>query len=420
MAGARSRESASQTATASFGSGSAAAPRARFRSMVRNAKSPAGGRSLLRRSLRRGSITVVLVMIALAALFAWNGLVLAQGTTPIAGTETPAVAGSTPRDGSRVRVLAWNLAKCFVHRGGLSFASVVGIEERLRRMAAVIREEDPDFVFLSEIVTECTLCDVDQLRFLARETGLAHWVFGENFNFGLPFLRIVGGNAILGRDALEPVANPDLVGRQPFWITRNNRRVLFARARIAGEAILLGSLHTDSIDLDNNLLQMRQILAFEPASPTLLAGDFNAEPDSASLAELIASRRFTGALDGPPTFPAGAARGVTRDAAADLDRLRSALDFADRGRRRGQKLHVDVGLGPWCWVRDRLMPPCSRSASGFARSTDLADGAVAGRAHARTGCRGGCRPASRRRRASHDVFATVRGCARRCSARAAA
>jgi endonuclease/exonuclease/phosphatase family metal-dependent hydrolase len=203
-------------------------------------------------------------------------------------------------------VLAWNLAKCFVHRGGWSFASKDEVEARLHRIAAVIRAENPDLVFLSELVIECTPCDVDQLLFIARGTGLEHWVFGENFNFGLPFFRIVSGNAILARDALEPVANSDLVGRQPFWVTRNNRRVLFARARIAGEAVLLGSLHTDSFDFENNLRQTRQILAFEPSTPTLLAGDFNAEPTSASLAEIVGSKRFTGALDGPITFPADA------------------------------------------------------------------------------------------------------------------
>ena len=39
-------------------------------------------------------------------------------------------------------------------------------------------------------------------------TDLQYWAFGENFNFGLPFYRVVGGNAILSRWPIEPVGNP--------------------------------------------------------------------------------------------------------------------------------------------------------------------------------------------------------------------
>jgi endonuclease/exonuclease/phosphatase (EEP) superfamily protein YafD len=87
-------------------------------------------------------------------------------------------------------------------------------------------------------------------------------------------------------------------------VTRNNRRVLFCRAAIGGTSILLGAMHTDSFDLTNNRRQTEQILAFEPATPMLLAGDFNAPPDSASLAAVVGSGRFVGALHGPATFPA--------------------------------------------------------------------------------------------------------------------
>jgi endonuclease/exonuclease/phosphatase family metal-dependent hydrolase len=242
----------------------------------------------------------------IVVLFAWNGLVLAQGETPVAG-ESEAGGPPPPAPASRrLRVLAWNLAKCFVYRGGLSFDSRAEVEARLGRMAAVIRAEDPDLVFLSEVVTECTPCDVDQVRFLSREARLPHWVVGENYSFGLPFLRVVGGNAILARRRIEPVANPALAGRKPFFATRNSRRVLLCRAVLGAESVLLGAMHTDSFDLANNLRQTRQILAFDPSTPLLLAGDFNAEPDSESMAAVVGSGRFTGALHGPATFPAEA------------------------------------------------------------------------------------------------------------------
>ncbi len=251
-------------------------------------------------------------VLALVALFAWNGLVLAHGQSPVSSDTDPRnrhmPARSTATADGRIRVLAWNLAKCFVYRGGLSFASRDDVESRLGRMVAVIRAENPDLVFLSEVVTECTPCNVDQVRFLSRETHLQFWVFGENYNFGLPFLRMVGGNAILSKDRLRPVGNPDLVGRKPFYMTRNNRRILFCRAVVAGELVLLGAMHTDSFDLVNNLRQTQQVLAFENHAPMLLAGDFNAEPDSASLAAVVGSGRFVGALHGPATYPAESPR----------------------------------------------------------------------------------------------------------------
>jgi hypothetical protein len=41
------------------------------------------------------------------------------------------------------------------------------------------------------------------------------WVFGENYNFGLPFARMVGGNAILARRRCARLRT-SLPGRQPF------------------------------------------------------------------------------------------------------------------------------------------------------------------------------------------------------------
>ncbi|MCB9870905.1 MAG: endonuclease/exonuclease/phosphatase family protein [Planctomycetes bacterium] len=262
-----------------------------------------------RRRLRRWALGVPLLLVLVSGLlFVWNGVLCARGTVPSAGVAETArpEAAPLPRAGERLRVLAWNLAKCFVHHGGIAFSSRVEVERRVERMAALIRGERPDLVFLSEVVTECTPCPVDQVAHLARATGLPHWVFGENYNFGLPFLRIVGGNAILSRHPLEAVGNPDLAGRQPFWVTRNNRRVLLARMRTAAGPVLLGAMHTDSFDLGNNLRQTEQILGLGVGVSMLLAGDFNAEPDSPSLDAIAASRRFVGARYGPATFPADA------------------------------------------------------------------------------------------------------------------
>ena len=242
------------------------------------------------------------ILLALPLLFAANGLFLAAREEPLSGAAPPSLTGPPP--GPHLTIMAWNIAKCFIHQGGLRFVPAAEARRRLRAMAKVIRRHDPDLLFLAEVVKECTLCPVDQVVELSRETGLAWWAFGENYNFGLPFLRIVGGNAILSRRPFRTLANPDLAGRKPFWVTRNNRRLLLCALPIGPVECLLAAVHTDSFDLANNLRQTEQILRLTAGRQAILAGDFNAGPEDPSLARIAGSDRFTGPATGPPTYPA--------------------------------------------------------------------------------------------------------------------
>jgi endonuclease/exonuclease/phosphatase family metal-dependent hydrolase len=229
-----------------------------------------------------------------------NGTLLAARNSPVMGLTgldpTPGIS-----DGAEVTVLAYNIAKGSAHLGGLTFEPGPTVEARLRRMAAVIREAQPDLVFLSEVLEESP-CPVAQAAFLARATGMHAWAFGEHYNLGVPGYRIVGGNAVLSRGPLEPVAVIDLPGRRPFWVTSNNRRALVAAARIGGERVLLAALHLDSVSPEGRLNQARRLVDFLGGRPAVLAGDFNAEPGEPPIELLRASS--AAALDGPPTYPA--------------------------------------------------------------------------------------------------------------------
>lgn len=252
----------------------------------------------------RGLAVVALLILIPVVLFVVNGTILASGEVPRAGRfdDVPDTPARTPGE---VTAVAYNIAKGWAPRGGLSFHDRATVEGKLRRMADAVRGERPDFLFLSEAMTECTPCPVNQVEFLARECGLPYWAFGENYNFGLPVYRVVGGNAILSRFPLEPVANPSLAGRQLFYVTKNNRRVLFAAADVGGTRVLLGSLHNDSYDIRNNDAQTRQLLEFIGDRPCLLAGDFNAMPTEPPIQRAREAGRFTGAFDGPPTYISG-------------------------------------------------------------------------------------------------------------------
>ena len=252
---------------------------------------------------RRKRVIAILGALVLLppALFAFNGLVLAAGTTPRVRDVAGVVPQGSPKAGE-VTAVSYNIAKAFVHRGGLKFDSRDRVEARLRKMAATVRAENPDLVFLSEAITQCGPCNIDQVELLAREVGLPHAATGENYNVGVPFYRVAGGNAILSRVPLTPVANFDLAGRRPFWVTKNNRRALAASAEFGGRPVLLVALHNDSFDIRNNESQVRQILDWLGDRPAMLAGDFNAKPNQPPMKLLRESGRFAGEWGGAPTF----------------------------------------------------------------------------------------------------------------------
>lgn len=255
------------------------------------------------RKRRMIALAVLAVLVLLpVGLFLLNGLGLAARETPRVGHVTGVEAAPSASGPGEVTIVAYNIAKAFVHRGGMKFDSRENVEARLRRMAAVIRAERPDVVVLSEAITECAPCNIDQVAFLARECGLPYWATGEDYNVGVPFVRVVGGNAVLSRTPLRPVANIDLAGRKPFYVTKNNRRALFVEADVCGKPVLVASLHNDSFDMRNNEAQTRQLLEFVGDRPAVLAGDFNNRPENGSIKLIRASGKFGGAFDGPPTF----------------------------------------------------------------------------------------------------------------------
>ncbi len=249
----------------------------------------------------------MLTGIILGSLFMVNGLGLAfQERAMVGGTNHAAKQIPVDTAQNEVKILAYNIAKGFIHNRGLSFAAPEQVADRLERIADIIRAEQPDLVFLSETIFECGPSPGNQVLTLADVTGMHAWGFGENYNFGLPFYRIVGGNAILSRFPLEAVDNISLIGRQPFYVTSNNRRMLWCATHIAGQRLLLAAVHTDSYSAANNLRQTQQLLDYLDGRPAVLAGDFNANPSEPSIQLLEQSGQFSGAFDGPLTFPSNA------------------------------------------------------------------------------------------------------------------
>lgn len=254
----------------------------------------------MRRGRWRRRIGLALVVpVLVLALFVAEGLSPAW-RVPEAGVTRAKAAGAS---GGTVRVLAYNIAKCWAY-AGFELASTSAVRRCLREVARVVRSERPDLVFLSEIVKECGPRPVDQVGALARATGMHAWVFGENYRWGLPFFRVRAGNAILSRWPLRAVETQALPGPGSLFLPMGRRRLPWAEVTIDGQRLLVGSVRNDSFDLDNNLRHARAIVRKLGRGRALLAGDFNAPQGSPPMRAYERSGLFAGELQGPFTYPA--------------------------------------------------------------------------------------------------------------------
>jgi endonuclease/exonuclease/phosphatase family metal-dependent hydrolase len=253
--------------------------------------------------LRRAALAAGALLLLLPALFVYNGLEGSWRTPESARADGDALAEPV----RELRVMALNAAKPGLYAGG-PFADPEEVRLELDALAAVIARERADLVFLTEVVLECGPRLPDQAAYLAAQGRFPFRAEGESYSFGLPFLRVRAGSALLSRLPLRPLALVQLAGGGSFANPSNNRRALWCELELGGAPLHAGCLRNDSFDLANNLRQTREILDFTGGRPALLAGDFNAGPGDAPLELLRSTGRFAGFADGPPTFPSTAPR----------------------------------------------------------------------------------------------------------------
>lgn len=255
---------------------------------------------------RRVLIGLAVSVLIVGALFTANGL-SESWRVPRTGTNGHSYFWMTDQPRKLgVRVMAFNAAKGWFHRGGLDFANVDEVRANLDRVASVIRDEDPDVVCLSEVVMEAAPNDLDQVEYLARACGFAQWASAENYNFGVPWFRIRSGNAVLSNFEMRALEVQQLAGGTSFWSPTGNRRALWFEIRLNGEWLLGASIRNDSFDLVNNGRQVEELLARIGDRPALVAGDFNAAPGTPPMERWLATGRFAGFAAEPATFPAHA------------------------------------------------------------------------------------------------------------------
>lgn len=216
-------------------------------------------------------------------------------------TSHPMLRPSGNPKGILLRVMTYNIWMAGARQGPF-FQRSQRVAEHVRRLGELIRVQQPDLVFLQEVAMESGPGSLDQTPLLAEAAGLPMWTFGANINVGLPFYRLVKGNAILSRWPLEPLANQPLTGRTLLRRIGIGHRTLWCRTHIGNREILLASVHLSSSFQRTQPIQVQQILDFAGDRSALLAGDFNAELHSPAIRRLLDTGKFGVRLDGSPTY----------------------------------------------------------------------------------------------------------------------
>lgn len=274
------------------------------------------------RAGHRAAFGVILAIVALGAAFVLESTAGDWRSPEIVELRRP--AGRAVE--GELRVLALNLAKCDAF-GSSGLSGDAKLRERLERVGDWLAAQSCDLVMLSEVVFDCPTHSWDQARYLAEQGGFSSFVRGENYRFGLPGLSIRSGNALLSRLALRRARVEPLAGPSSLIDPTGRRRALWCEVELSpGEWIAVASLRNDSFDLDNNLAQTREILARCGQAPALLAGDFNAQPNDASIALLGADGRWQGTDAWAATYP-------SRAPARQIDYVLAPADWTRIERR---------------------------------------------------------------------------------------
>ena len=262
-------------------------------------------RRISRQSLLLACSLLVGIPVVLLLLAAVNTHFLGPREKPLSGqTSHPVVWPVSDSNGIVLKVMTYNIWNGGAYKGAWRFEKPAIVAERIRGIGNLIRESNPDLVFLQEVVMESGPGSVNQTPILAETSGMKAWVYGEDVNQGLPFYRMIRGNVILSKWPLDVLTNqPMAVSRSFFQVGMWTQRTLWCKTYIGEQEILLASIHligSKGGDKERST-QMRQILDFAGGRPSILAGDFNAVPSSEAIRMAIENGKFSTQLDGPYT-----------------------------------------------------------------------------------------------------------------------
>lgn len=208
------------------------------------------------------------------------------------GTGGATRAQATPTD--QLRVLTYN-----IHHANPPSKAESG-EIDLDAIASVIRQANPDLVALQEVdVNTGRSGSGNQAEVLGEKLGM-HAYFGRAIDYDGGYY----GVAILSK---YPLSEASVIPLPEEADPRAEDRVL-ALAKVTlpgGKVIRFGSTHLDVRNGGNRDQQVKRIteIALQDNVPIIVAGDFNATPESSSIAALDKVFTRTCLHDCAPTIP---------------------------------------------------------------------------------------------------------------------
>ena len=167
----------------------------------------------------------------------------------------------------------------------------------LERIAQIIRDQRPDVVALQEVDIKTSRSGgIDEAAELGRLTGL-NAVFGKAMDYSGGAY----GQAILSRWPIKEHTVhqlPQRPGREP-------RIVLVARIEAPSGDLFFASTHLDHEMEDVRIEQAAALsrILTGTKGPVLLAGDFNAAPESTTMRTLLEQWTDTAGASASPTIP---------------------------------------------------------------------------------------------------------------------
>ncbi|WP_266202711.1 endonuclease/exonuclease/phosphatase family protein [Pontibacter kalidii] len=167
-------------------------------------------------------------------------------------------------------------------------------------IVAAIKRENPDLVALQEVdVNTGRSGNVNQAEAIAAKLGMEAF-FGKAIDYDGGYY----GVAILSKYPLsEAIVTPLPEDADPG---AEDRVIATAKVELPGGLVIrFGSTHLDVRSAENRDQQVRAInyMAAEETIPFIVAGDFNAMPESNSIAELDKAFTRTCTTDCEPTIP---------------------------------------------------------------------------------------------------------------------
>lgn len=238
---------------------------------------PTPRRRLRRHWFWRVPLALLVVMVVwhfgYRATWSWRAIRIA-GTT----TDTATVAGET------IRVLAYNIA----HGRGLATSNWEGGSEkqqrqRLRDIAALLRDADADVVVLNEVDFNCTWSHgINQAAYIAREAGYPYVVEQRNVDVALPWFSARFGNAILSRRTIlrAEVVHLPVYSMMKSIIGGRKRGVVATLDLGDDRTIRVLAVHLEHRDEPTRFVSAGLILDMcdVEVAPLVAAGDFNSTP----------------------------------------------------------------------------------------------------------------------------------------------